>query len=130
VLGKRGLRNDLRLVSSRRLVCVSRRKTPIIEEAQFNPTRGTPTRRPASAHRNCTSLRCKPSLNIAEAGGISGSLHAFECRQLVAGVVGDEWEEMPALSARREYLPKDGQIMGAGRITTHASRGRSTVVTS
>jgi hypothetical protein len=68
---------------------------------------------------------------IAEAEGIGRTLasreaNSPECRQLIAEFVGDEWQEMRAvfyqsmraiehaLSARREYLTKDGQIMQGG----------------
>jgi hypothetical protein len=69
--------------------------------------------------------------DIAEAEAIGRPLasreaNSPECRQLIAEFVGDEWEEMRAvfyrsmraiehaLSARREYLTKDGQIMQGG----------------
>jgi hypothetical protein len=69
--------------------------------------------------------------DIAEAEGIGRTLasreaNSTECRQVIAEFVGDEWEEMRAvfyqsmhviehaLSARREYLTKDGQIMQGG----------------
>ena len=69
--------------------------------------------------------------DIAEAEGISRTLasreaNSPECRQLIAEFVGDEWQEMRAvfyqsmraiehaLSARREYLTKDGQIILGG----------------
>jgi hypothetical protein len=68
---------------------------------------------------------------IADAEGIGRTLASREanspdCRQLIAEFVGDEWEEMRAvfyrsmrtiehaLSARREYLTKEGQIMHSG----------------
>ena len=69
--------------------------------------------------------------DIADAEGIGRTLasreaNSPECRQLIAEFVGDEWQEMRAvfyrsmraiehaLSARREYLTKDGQIMQGG----------------
>jgi len=69
--------------------------------------------------------------DIAEAEGIGRTLasreaNSPECRQLIAEFVGDEWEEMRAvfyrsmcateraLSATREYLTKEGQIMQGG----------------
>ena len=69
--------------------------------------------------------------DIAEAEGIGRTLASREanypeCRQLIAEFVGDEWEEMrsvfyrsmraieQALSARREYLTKEGQLMQGG----------------
>jgi hypothetical protein len=69
--------------------------------------------------------------DIAEAEGIGRTLasreaNSSECRQLIAEFVGDEWQEMRAvfyrsmraiehaLSARREYLTKEGQIMQGG----------------
>jgi hypothetical protein len=69
--------------------------------------------------------------DIAEAEGIgrtfaSREANSPECRQLIAEFVGDEWQEMravfyqsmhvieDALSARREYLTKDGQIILGG----------------
>ena len=82
--------------------------------------------------------------DIAEAEGIGRTLasreaNSPECRQLIAEFVGDEWEEMRAvfyrsmcaidhaLSARREYLTKEGQIMHGGpdhyaRVTNGARR--------
>jgi hypothetical protein len=69
--------------------------------------------------------------DIAEAEGISRTLasreaNSPECRPLIAEFVGDEWQEMRAvfyrsmgaiedgLSARREYVTKDGQIIQGG----------------
>ena len=117
----------------------------ITEEAQFKPTaelrQGRLTRIAKALASGATVT------DIAEAEGISRALasrevNSPECRQLIAEFVGDEWEEMRAvfyrsmraiehaLSARREYLTKDGRIVQGGRITTHASRRRSTIATS
>ena len=69
--------------------------------------------------------------DIAEAEGMGRTLasreaNSPECRQLIAEFVGDEWQEMRAvfyhsmraiehaLSARREYMTKEGQIMQGG----------------
>ena len=69
--------------------------------------------------------------DIADAEGIGRTLasreaNSPECRQLIAEFVGDEWQEMRAvfyrsmraiehaLSARREYMTKEGQIMQGG----------------
>ena len=62
----------------------------------------------------------------ASAARLHPRANSPECRQLIAEFVGDEWEEMRAvfyrsmraiehaLSARREYLTKEGQIMQGG----------------
>ena len=86
--------------------------------------------------------------DIAEAEGIGRTLasreaNSPECRQLIAEFVGDEWEEMRAvfyrsmraiehaLSARREYLTKDGRrSCRVARTTMRVSLRRSTFVTS
>ena len=106
---------------------MSKRKTPITEEAQPKPT--TELRRESRLFRIAKALASGATVtDIAEAEGISrtlasGEANSPECRQLIAEFVGDEWEEMRtvfyrsmraiehALSARREYLMKDGQIM-------------------
>ena len=92
--------------------------------------RGTPPRKPAI--RIAKALASGATVtDIAEAEGIGRTLasreaNSPECRQLIAEFVGDEWEEMRAvfyrsmraiehaLSARREYLTKEGQIMQGG----------------
>jgi hypothetical protein len=122
--------NDTRGVSSRRLARVSKRKTPITEEAQPKPT--AEFRRESRLFRIAKALASGATVtDIAEAEGISRTLasreaNSPECRQLIAEFVGDEWQEMRAvfyrslraiehaLSARREYLTKDGQIILGG----------------
>ena len=69
--------------------------------------------------------------DIAEAEGMGRTLasreaNSPECRQLIAEFIGDEWQEMRAvfyhsmraiehaLSPRREYMTKEGQIMQGG----------------
>jgi hypothetical protein len=109
---------------------VSKRKTPITEEAQPKPT--AELRREGRLTRIAKALASGATVtDIAEAEGIGRTLasreaNSPECRQLIAEFVGDEWEEMRAvfyrsmcaiehaLSARREYLTKEGQIMQGG----------------
>jgi hypothetical protein len=109
---------------------MSKRKTPITEEAQPKPT--AELRREGRLTRIAKALASGATVtDIAEAEGIGRTLasreaNSPECRQLIAEFVGDEWEEMRAvfyrsmcaiehaLSARREYLTKEGQIMQGG----------------
>jgi hypothetical protein len=91
---------------------------------------GIPPRGPPRPNREGARLPSNVTA-IAEAEGIRRTLasreaNSPECRQLIAEFVGDEWEEMRAvfyrpmraiehaLSARREYLTKDGQIITGG----------------
>ena len=122
--------NDTRAVSSRRLARVSKRKTPITEEAQSKPT--AEPRRESRLFRIAQALASGATVtDIADAEGIGRTLasreaNSPECRQLITEFVGDEWEELRAvfyrsmraiehaLSARREYLTKEGQIMQGG----------------
>jgi hypothetical protein len=108
---------------------VSRLKTPITE-AQPKPT--AELRREGRLARIAEALASGATItDIAEAEGIGRTLasreaNSPECRQLIAEFVGDEWQEMRAvfyrsiravehaLSARREYLTKDGQIILGG----------------
>ena len=128
--GIRRLECATRVVSSRRLARVSKRKTPITEEAQSKPT--AELRREGRLSRIAKALASGATVtDIAEAEGISRTLasreaNSPECRQLIAEFVGDEWQEMRAvfyrsmraiehaLSARREYMTKEGQIMQGG----------------
>jgi integrase len=109
---------------------VSKPKTPITEEAESKPT--AELRREGRLTRIAKALASGATVtDIAEAEGIGRTLasreaNSRECRQLIAEFVGDEWEEMRAvfyrsmraiehaLSARREYLTKEGQIMHGG----------------
>ena len=109
---------------------MSKRNTPIIEEAHFKPT--AELRREGRLTRIAKALASGATVtDIAEAEGIGRTLasreaNSPECRQLIAEFVGNEWEEMRAvfyrsmraiehaLSARREYLTKDGQIIQGG----------------
>ena len=109
---------------------MSKRKTPITEEAQSKPT--AELRRESRLFRIAKALASGATVtDIAEAEGIGRTLasreaNSPECRQLIAEFVGDEWQEMRAvfyrsmraiehaLSARREYLTKEGQIMQGG----------------
>ena len=109
---------------------MSKRKTPITEEAQSKPA--TELRRESRLFRIAKALASGATVtDIADAEGIGRTLasreaNSPECRQLIAEFVGDEWEEMRAvfyrsmraiehaLSARREYMTKEGQIMQGG----------------
>jgi hypothetical protein len=109
---------------------VSKPKTPITEEAESKPT--AELRREGRLTRIAKALASGATVtDIAEAEGIGRTLasreaNSRECRQLIAEFVGDEWQEMRAvfyrsmraiehaLSARREYMTKEGQIMQGG----------------
>jgi hypothetical protein len=109
---------------------VSKPKTPITEEAESKPT--AELRREGRLTRIAKALASGATVtDIAEAEGIGRTLasreaNSPECRQLIAEFVGDEWQEMRAvfyrsmraiehaLSARREYMTKEGQIMQGG----------------
>ena len=109
---------------------MSKRKTPITEEAQAKPT--AELRREGRLTRIAKALASGATVtDIADAEGIGLTLasreaNSPECRQLIAEFVGDEWQEMRAiffrsmraiehaLSARREYMTKEGQIMQGG----------------
>jgi hypothetical protein len=109
---------------------VSKRKTPTTDEAHFKPT--AELRREGRLSRIAKALASGATVtDIAEAEGIGRTLasreaNSPECRQLIAEFVGDEWQEMRAvfyrsmraiehaLSARREYLTKEGQITHGG----------------
>ena len=111
---------------------VSKRKTPTIEipEAQPNPT--AKLRREGRLARIAKALAIGATVtDIAEAEGIGRTLasreaNSPECRQLIAEFVSDERDEMRglfyqslraieyALSARREYMTKDGEIIYGG----------------
>jgi hypothetical protein len=123
--------NDTRGVSSRRLARVRTRKT---SNAQIEPAAPSTAelRREGRLARIAKALASGATVtDIAEAEGIGRTLasreaNSPECRQLIAEFVGDEWEEMravfyrslgtieDALSARREYVTKDGQIIQGG----------------
>ena len=110
---------------------MSKRKTPITEEAQPKPT--AELRREGRLTRIAKALASGATVtDIAEAEGIGRTLasreaNSPECRQLIAEFVGDEWQEMRAvfyrsmraiehaLSARREYLTKDHRPDRAGQ---------------
>jgi hypothetical protein len=112
------------------LARVSKPKTPITEEAESKPT--AELRREGRLTRIAKALASGATVtDIAEAEGIGRTLasreaNSPECRQLIAEFVGDEWEEMRAvfyrsmrgiehaLSARREYMTKEGQIIYGG----------------
>ena len=107
-----------------------KRKTSITEEAQPKPT--AELRREGRLARIAKALASGATVtDIAEAEGIGRTLASREanspkCRQLIAEFVGDEWQEMRAvfyrsmraiehaLSARREYMTKEGQIIYGG----------------
>jgi hypothetical protein len=109
---------------------VSKRKTPITEEAQPKPT--AELRREGRLTRIAKALASGATVtDIAEAEGIGRTLasreaNSPECRQLIAEFVTDERDEMRglfyrslraieyALSARREYMTKDGLIVYGG----------------
>jgi hypothetical protein len=109
---------------------MSKRKTPNIEEAQPKPT--AELRREGRLARIAKALASGASVTeIAEAEGIGRTLasreaNSPECRQLLAEFVSDERNEMQALfypslraiehalSARREYMTKEGQIIYGG----------------
>ena len=115
---------------SRRLARVSKHKAPITEEAQSKPT--AELRREGRLTRIAKALALGATVtDIADAEGIGRTLasreaNSPECRQLIAEFVGDEWQEMRtvfyrsmraiehALSARREYMTKEGQIIYGG----------------
>jgi hypothetical protein len=100
------------------------------EPAEPPPT--TELRRESRLFRIAKALASGATVtDIAEAEGIGRTLasreaNSPECRQLIAEFVGDEWQEMRAvfyrsmraiehaLSARREYMTKEGQIMQGG----------------
>ena len=119
-------------------------KTPdITKEAQQRPT--AELRREGRLTRIAKALASGATVtDIAEAEGVSRALasreaNSPECRQLIADFVNDESEEMRALfyrslrtiehalSARREYMTKDGEdyLWRAGPLCTPGSR-RST----
>jgi hypothetical protein len=92
--------NDTRVVSSRRLGHVSKRKIATTEE-QPKPT--AELRREGRLARIAEALASGATVtDIAEAEGIGRTLvsreaNSPECRQLIAEFVGDEWQEMRAL---------------------------------
>jgi hypothetical protein len=109
---------------------VSKPKTPITEEAESKPT--AELRREGRLTRIAKALASGATVtDIAEAEGIGRTLasreaNSREWRQLFALFLVDEWQEMRAvfyrsmraiehaLSARREYMTKEGQIMQGG----------------
>ncbi len=125
---------------------VSKRKTPITEEAQPKPT--AELRREGRLTRIAKALASGATVtDIAEAEGIGRTLasreaNSPECRQFIAEFVGDEWQEMRAvfyrsmraiehaLSARREYLTKEGRSCRVARTIMPVSQRRSTSATS
>jgi hypothetical protein len=107
-----------------------KRKTPNIEETQPKPT--PELRREGRLARIAKALVSGATVTeIAEAEGIgrilaSREANSPECRQLLAEFVSDEHNEVralfyrslraieQALSARREYMTKEGQIIYGG----------------
>src|SRR5215207_8999834 len=107
-----------------------KRKTPNIEEAPPKPT--AELRREGRLARIAKALASGATVTeIAETEGIGRTLasreaNSPECRQLLAEFVSDEHNEMRALfyrslraiehalSARREYMTKEGQIIYGG----------------
>ena len=85
---------------------MSKRKTPITEEAHFKPT--AELRREGRLARIAKALASGATVtDIADAEGIGPTLasreaNSPECRQLIAEFVGDEWEEMRAFWPRPE----------------------------
>jgi hypothetical protein len=117
--------------SSCRLACMQKQKTPVIED----PVKSAPTaelRREGRLTRIAKALVSGASVTeTAEAEGIGRTLasreaNSPECRQLLAEFVSDEHDEMralfyrslraieQALSARREYMTKEGEIIYGG----------------
>ena len=82
------------------------------------PERHRPSTRPTGSQN---SFGARPLWTVAKA-----KLARVQQLQLIAEIVGEKWEEMrtvfyrsmraieQALSARREYLTKEGQIMQGG----------------
>jgi len=115
--------------SSRRLARMSKRKTPTVEITEAQPKPIADLRREGRLARIVKALVSGATVtDIAEAeASVAPSPHARrnspECRQLVAEFVSDEHDEMRALfyrslhtiehalSARREYMTKEGQII-------------------
>jgi hypothetical protein len=109
---------------------MSKRKTPNIEEALPKPI--AELRRESRLARIAKALASGATVTeIAETEGIGRTLasreaNSPECRQLLAEFVSDEHNEMQALfyrslraiehalSARREYMTKEGQIIYGG----------------
>ena len=110
---------------------MSKRKTPTIEDP-VKPASTAELRREGRLARIAKALVSGATVtDIAEAEGIGRTLasreaNSPECRQLVAEFVSDERDEMRALfyrslraiehalSARREYMTKEGQIIYGG----------------
>ena len=115
---------------SRRLARVSKRKTPNHRRSTTKPT--AELRREGRLARIAKALASGATVTeIAEAEGIGRTLasreaNSPECRQLIAEFVSDERDEMRglfyrslraieyALSARREYMTKEGEILYGG----------------
>ena len=116
---------------------VSSRRIAHVSNTQDTNHRRSTVRTTAELRREGLLARIAKALasgatvtNIAEAEGIGRTLasreaNSPECRQLIPELVGDEWEEMRAvfyksmcaiehaLSARREYLTKEGDHAGS-----------------
>jgi hypothetical protein len=113
-----------------RLECMRKSQTSSIKEAQ--PKATSELRRQGRLARIAKALVSGASVTeIAEAEGIGRTLasreaNSPECRQLLAEFVSNEHDEMRALfyrslriiehalSARREYMTKEGQIIYGG----------------
>jgi len=95
------------------LARVSKRKTPITEEAQPKPT--TELRRESRLFRIAKALASGATVtDIADAEGIGRTLasreaNSPECRQLIAEFVGDEWQEMRAVFYRSMRAIEQGR---------------------
>src|SRR5688572_28109904 len=108
---------------------MSKRKTPVVEIHQAQPQSTAELRREGRLARIAQALASGATVtDIAKAEGVGRTLasreaNSPECRQLVAEFVSDERDEMRALfyrslhttehalSARREYMTKEGQIV-------------------
>src|SRR4051812_49885080 len=124
--------NDTRVVSSCRLARVSKQDIPNPTLPAAPQPASTQLRRESRLIRIAKALASGATVtDIAEAEGIGRTLasrtaNSLECRQLIADFVNAEHTEMRAmfyrsvravehaLSARREYLTKTGEILYGG----------------